>query len=156
MNEKTVLITGATDGIGKITAEKLADAGVKLLIHGRNPQKIISVVDELKAKTSNQNIEGYQADLSSLTQIDAKCSKVIEKHPSIDVLINNAGLGPGTEETQNTVLKSEDGYELIFQVNYLAIVRFINNLLPALKSSKGRIVNVASAAQIPINFDNVM
>ena len=156
MNKKTILITGATSGIGRITAEKLAQRGDTVLIHGRSQEKIDATVKEIKESTSNQSVFGYQADLNKLSDVKRLSEQVLSDYLELDVLINNAGLGPGTDETQTKTLMSEDGYELIFQINYLATVLLSQRLLPALKKAQGRIVNVASAAQAPLELETIM
>ncbi|WP_087020207.1 SDR family NAD(P)-dependent oxidoreductase [Thaumasiovibrio subtropicus] len=156
MTGKTVLITGATDGIGRITATKLAELGATVLLHGRNPAKIDAAIQEIKATTGNEHIIGYQADFADLNQVKQLATAVQNDYSRVDVLINNAGLGPGDEQSQLTTNKSIHGYEMIFQVNYLAIAMLTLALLPAIKRAHGRIVNVASAAQAPLDFDNLM
>lgn len=149
---QTILITGATDGIGEITARKLADRGAHLLIHGRNSEKLDRVAREIPEETGNQTIEKYLADFSSLENVRKLADNVLADHKSIDVLINNAGLG---FEDERQV--SDDGYELRFAVNYLAPFLLTHLLLPALKkAAPSRIVNVSSAGQHPIDFDDVM
>ena len=151
VNEKTILITGATDGIGKLTALRLAKQNARVLIHGRNADKLKNVVAELKNKTGNQNIEGFVADFSSLKEVRKLADDVLSKYQSIDVLINNAGVGFADERY------SKDGYELRFAVNHLAPFLFTQLLLPALKNSApSRIVNVSSAGQQAVDFDDIM
>jgi len=152
VTEQTILITGATDGIGEITAQKLADRDAHLLIHGRTPEKLDRVAKELQEATGNSTIETYLADFSSLANVRQLAEDLLENHNSLDVLINNAGLG--FEEERQV---SEDGYELRFAVNYLAPFLLTHLLLPALKeAAPARIVNVSSAGQQPIDFDDVM
>jgi NAD(P)-dependent dehydrogenase (short-subunit alcohol dehydrogenase family) len=151
LNQQTIFITGATDGIGKLTALQLAQQNVHLLIHGRKPNKLSQVVDEIKTTTGNQNIEGYVADLSSLGQVRQLANDVLSKHNKLDVLINNAGAGFSDKRY------GKDGMELRFTVNYLAPFLLTHLLLPSLKNAvPSRIVNVASAGQAPIQFDDVM
>jgi len=156
MKWKTIVITGSTDGIGKLAALQLAKQNAHMrtahiIVHGRNPEKVRSVVDELKAKAGHQKIDGVTADLSSLDDVRKLAGDVIEKFPAIDVLINNAGVGFADERY------SKDGYELRFAVNYLAPFLLTHLLLPALKkAAPSRIVNVSSAGQSPVNFDDIM
>lgn len=156
MHNKTVLITGSTDGVGRITAEKLALRGATVLIHGRSADKISSTVKCIKQITGNDNIYGYQADLGFLVQTRQLAERVLSEHPKLDILINNAGVGPGGSEEQLKRTVSEEGYELRFQVNYLATAMLCQLLLPALKLAKGRIINIASAAQMPLKFEDLM
>ncbi|WP_120497398.1 SDR family NAD(P)-dependent oxidoreductase [Kiloniella sp. EL199] len=153
---RKVLITGATDGVGRITAEKMAIRGATVLVHGRSATKIAAAVEELKQKTGNDQVFGYKADLGSLAEVRDLAEQITSEHPALDVLINNAGLGPGSSEDQLKRLVSQDGYELRLQVNYLATVLLSQLLLPALEKAHGRIINIASAAQSPVQFDDIM
>lgn len=155
MQEKTVLITGATDGIGRITAEKMAQRGATVLLHGRSPKKITQAINEINEASGSDKVFGYQADFSSLTQVKQLAEKVLAEHPKLDVLINNAGLGPGSRQSPS-YQQSEDGHELIFQVNYLATALLALQLMPALKKAQGRLINIASEAQAPLDFDHLM
>ncbi len=151
INKQTILITGSTDGIGKLTALQFAQQQAHVLIHGRNKEKVDRIVKELKETTANKNIEGFTADLSSLDQVRQLANDVLKKHESIDVLINNAGVGTADPRY------SKDGYELRFAVNYLAPFLLTQLLLPALrKAAPSRIVNVSSAGQSPVNFEDIM
>ena len=151
INEQTILITGSTDGIGKLAALKLAEQNAHVLVHGRNKEKVNKVVEELKSETGNKNIDGLTADFSSLKEVKKLAEEILSKYKSIDVLINNAGVG------FDEFSKSKDGYELRFAVNHLAPFLFTRTLLPALKNAApSRIVNVSSAGQYPIDFDDIM
>lgn len=152
VDEQTILITGSTDGIGKLTAQKLAEKGANVLLHGRNPEKVTRVADEIRASSGNDNIEEYIADFAALKNVRSLADDVLSYHDSLDVLINNAGIG--FSDTRQT---SEDGYELRFAVNYLSHFLLTHLLLPALQNgAPSRIVNVSSAGQHPIDFDDVM
>lgn len=151
IDQQKILITGATDGIGKRTALLLAGRKAHVLIHGRNRDKLARAVAELKEASANENIEGFAADLSSLAEVRGLAEQVLAQHPELDVLINNAGVGSADEGL------SKEGYELRFAVNYLAPFLLTRLLLPGLKrAAPARIVNVASAGQHPIDFDDVM
>jgi NAD(P)-dependent dehydrogenase (short-subunit alcohol dehydrogenase family) len=140
-----VLITGATDGLGRGLARAVAAAGGIVLVHGRSPERIDATLAEFPGA------RGYRADLSSLAQVRALAHEVREVERRLDVLVNNAGIGTG----ERTL--SADGYELRFAVNYLAGFQLTHELLPLLEASApARIVNVASAGQMPIDFDDVM
>ncbi|MGH2648402.1 MAG: SDR family NAD(P)-dependent oxidoreductase, partial [Ginsengibacter sp.] len=95
MSTQTILITGATDGIGKLTAIDLAkqNKDAAILIHGRNKEKLDKVTKEIKEKTSNQNVETYVADFSSLKEVRQLAKDILDKHDNINILINNAGAG---------------------------------------------------------------
>ena len=158
VKDQSILITGSTDGIGKLTALKLAKQNAHVLIHGRNKEKVKRVVDEIKKESGNQNIEGLTADFSSLAEVRKLGGEVISKYKKIDVLINNAGVGYSDPRY------SKDGYELRFAVNYLAPFLFTQLLLPSLRNAAkvpgrketARIVNVSSIGQLPINFEDIM
>lgn len=151
IKDQKILITGATDGIGKLTALKFAEQNAHLIFHGRNKEKLDKVINDIKASTGNENIEGMTADFSSLDEVRNLSDEFLKKHTSLDVLINNAGSGFADER------KSKDGYELRFAVNFLAPFLLTHLLLPALKkAAPSRIVNVSSAGQYPINFDDIM
>ncbi len=142
---KVVLITGATDGLGRGLARAVAGAGGIVLVHGRSQARIDETLAELPGA------RGYRADLSSLDEVRRVAGEVRDAEPRLDVLVNNAGIGTGEREL------SQDGYELRFAVNYLAGFLLTRELLPALEASApARIVNVASAGQMPIDFDDVM
>jgi NAD(P)-dependent dehydrogenase (short-subunit alcohol dehydrogenase family) len=151
MNTQTILITGATDGIGKLTAIALAKKSMHLLIHGRNKEKLKKFIEEIKSETNNQNIDGFTADLSSMSEVRQLAKDVLSKETGIDVLINNAGAGFADKRY------GKDGTELRLAVNYLAPFLLTHLLLPALKeAAPSRIVNVSSAGQSPIKFEDIM
>ena len=152
MTDKTVLITGSTDGIGKLTAHELASRGARVLVHGRDRPKTEHVAKDLRTSTGNGRAECYLADFSSLDNVRMLAREVSKQHDELDVLINNAGIGFGSERQT-----SEEGYELRFTVNYLAPFLLTHLLLPSLrKASPSRVVNVSSAGQYPIDFNDLM
>ena len=153
MNTQTIFITGATDGIGKLTAHDLAkqNKNATILIHGRSRNKLDKVIEEIKSASSNQNIEGYVADLSSIDEVRHMAKDILSKHDTIDILINNAGAGFAAPRY------GKDRTETRLAVNYLAPFLLTHLLLPAIKkASPSRIVNVSSAGQSPIHFDDIM
>ena len=151
---KTVLITGSTDGVGRHVASRLAAAGAKVLIHGRDRSRGERLIDEIKQATGAEPTF-YQADLSSLADTRKLAEAVLADRKRLDVLVSNAGIGSQNEGPARQT--SEDGYELRFAVNYLAGFLLVHLLLPLLKASApSRIVNVASLGQHPIDFDDVM
>lgn len=153
MAGKTVLITGSTDGMGREVATRLGALGAHVIVHGRNAARGGEVVAEINAGPGTA--EFYQADLGNLDEVRDLAARVILNHQQLHLLINNAGLGSGFADGQRTL--SADGYEMIFQVNYLAHYLLTELLLPTIKASApARIVNVASGAQTPVNFDDVM
>lgn len=136
---KTILITGSTDGIGLLTAKKLAAEGHKVLLHGRSVPKLESAAAEVGG-----DVETYTADLSDLGAVRKLAEKIRTKHAKLDVLINNAGV----LKAPQTVL--ENGQDIRFVVNTLAPYLLTELLLPIIPVD-GRVVNLSSAAQAQIN-----
>jgi NAD(P)-dependent dehydrogenase (short-subunit alcohol dehydrogenase family) len=154
MAGKTVLVTGSTDGVGRYLAAKLAAAGAKVLIHGRDKARGKSLADEIRGRGHIEPIF-YPADLSSLSGARQLAQAVTAGHKRLDVFISNAGIGSRTLGAERRT--SVDGHELRFAVNYLSGFLLAYLLLPLLKTSApSRIVNVASLGQHPIDFDDVM
>jgi NAD(P)-dependent dehydrogenase (short-subunit alcohol dehydrogenase family) len=150
VGEKTIVITGATDGLGKGLADELAPGGARLILHGRNEEKGQALLEELEPKAKGE-LEWRRADFSSLDEVE-RLAEDLSEEERVDVLVNNAGIGTagGREE-------SADGHELTFQVNYLAPFLLTRRLLPLIeRTAPARIVNVSSAGQAPIDFDDVM
>lgn len=152
---KTILITGSTDGIGKLAALQLAEAGHQVYLHGRDADKLAGVIAEVQAVATGEavnNIDGFVADFSDLTDVLKMAAEVTEKLPKLDVLINNAGI----YTTASAMTK--DKLDIRFVVNYLAPYELTNALLPLLKKSgeacivSPRIINLSSAAQAPISY----
>jgi NAD(P)-dependent dehydrogenase (short-subunit alcohol dehydrogenase family) len=149
--EATILVTGATDGLGKRVAFELAAGGATVLLHGRSRKRLEATLEEAREGTGSEKLGFYLADLSSLSEVRTLAERVLTEQDRLDVLINNAGVIAGERR------ESEDGYELTFAVNYLAHFLLTHLLLPLLRdSAPARVVNVASAGQSPIDFDDVM
>ena len=149
--EATILVTGATDGLGRRVAQELAAKGATVLLHGRSPERLEATLEELRSQTGSEKVNSYLADLFSLAAVRHLAERIFSEHDRLDVLVNNAGvISPERRE-------SEDGYELTFAVNYLSHFLLTRLLLPLLKdSAPARIVNVASAGQSPLDFSNLM
>jgi NAD(P)-dependent dehydrogenase (short-subunit alcohol dehydrogenase family) len=154
--EQTILITGATDGLGRALARALAASEATILLHGRDDARGRETIEEIEDETENENLEWQRADLSSLDEVREMAERIENEHDRLDALVNNAGIGtnlPGDGER----VESRDGYELRFAVNYLAPFLLTRKLEPLLVSSApARVVNVSSAGQAPIDFDDVM
>ena len=145
--KKSVLITGSTDGIGKLVAIKLAKDGHEIYLHGRNPDKLATVISEIKAQTENNNIRGFVADFSNLDAVKQMAHQAKEDISKLDVLINNAGVYKSSNS------HSKDGLDIRFVVNYLAPFLLTNELITLLKKvASPRIINLSSAAQSSINY----
>ena len=122
-----------------------------MLVHGRSPERLEATLEELRGQTSSQKVGSYLADLSSLAAVRDLAERILSEYDRLDVLVNNAGII--VQERK----ESEDGYELTFAVNYLSHFLLTSLLLPLLKdSAPARVVNVASAGQSPIDFDDPM
>ncbi|WP_102127513.1 SDR family oxidoreductase [Deinococcus planocerae] len=153
MQGKTVLITGATGGIGQATARALARQGARVVIVGRDARKAQAVTGELRDQTGNADVDFLIADLSSLASVRLLARDFRANHPHLHVLINNAG---GVNQTRQV---TPDGYELTFAVNHLAPFVLTQELLGTLRATPGaRIVNVSSSAQAQghIDFGDLM
>jgi NAD(P)-dependent dehydrogenase (short-subunit alcohol dehydrogenase family) len=143
----TALITGATDGLGRHVARDLAARGWTILLHGRSRERADETLAELGGGRA------YVADLSSLAEVRRLAGEVLANEERLDVLVNNAGLGSAAGEGRQ---ESADGLELLFAVNYLSHFLLTTRLLELLKrSAPARIVNVASAGQQAIDFEDV-
>ncbi len=152
IEQQIILITGATDGLGRAVASELADQGATLLLHGRSEERGKRTLAAIKAQSGNNKLKYYRADFESLAKVRDLAGRIAAEHDRLDVLLNNAALGidPARRVTA-------DGHESTFQVDYLApftLSYLLETLLIA--SAPSRIVNVASAGQAPINFDDIM
>ncbi|ADH67331.1 MULTISPECIES: SDR family NAD(P)-dependent oxidoreductase [Nocardiopsis] len=142
----TILVTGASDGLGRALAEDLAAAGHRLLLHGRDTGRLAQVA----ADTGG---EVYRADLSSLAGAKRLAAEVAARHDRLDVLVNNAAVGFRIDGAERTT--SADGHELRLAVNYLAPVLLTRELLPLLRrSAPSRVVNIASRGQQELDLED--
>lgn len=156
LDQQTILITGATDGLGRALAAELAATGATLLLHGRDEHRGRETVEQISDATGNRSVHWLRADLSSLVEVRGLAEQVISEYEELHGLVNNAGIGT-TLPRDGGRMESRDGNELRFAVNYLAGYQLTRPLLPLLKrSAPARIVNVSSAGQAPIDFDDVM
>ena len=138
---KTILITGSTDGIGLLTAKKLASEGHEVLLHGRNEAKLDAAAAEIGGQT-----ERYAADLSRMADVRAMADAVSQNHARLDVLINNAGVLKAPNP------RTAEGFDIRFMVNTFAPYVLTRQLLPIIPK-EGRIINLSSAAQAPVDLD---
>ena len=146
---RTALVTGATDGVGRVVATALAGQGWRVLAHGRDATRGSSLVN---AKADGEALF-LRADLGSLDEVRRLAEQVRASTDRLHLLINNAGVGTAGRGRET----SADGHELRFAVNYLAHFLLTYELLPLLKASApSRIVNVSSAGQQAIDFSDVM
>ncbi|MAT59269.1 MAG: hypothetical protein CMF23_14955 [Ignavibacteriae bacterium] len=144
MKNRKILITGATDGIGKTTAVKLAEMGHSIIVHGRSEEKCKSVLHEIKSKNSSYVV----GDLSSFEEIYKISEQLHSSHEKIDTLLNNAGV------YMNSRKPTKEGYEMTFAVNHLSVFLLTHLLFDLIKkSSSGRIVTVSSLANVRGRID---
>jgi NAD(P)-dependent dehydrogenase (short-subunit alcohol dehydrogenase family) len=152
MKNKIVVITGATGGMGRVTAEALAKMGATVVILARNKTKAETTVQEIKSATGNANISFIEMDLDSLASVKKAADELKRRYEKIDVLINNAGVTLDKRQLTN------DGFERTFQVNHLSHFLLTHLLLDQIKAAgKGRIINLSSGAQAmgKIDFSNL-
>jgi len=148
---KTVLVTGSTDGVGRLVARRLGAAGAQVLVHGRDAERGVQAVAEIEKAGGAATF--LRADLASLADLRRLAAAVQDATDRLAVLINNAGISTAGGVRQVSV----DGFELRFAVNYLAGFLLTSLLLPLLRSSApARVVNVSSAGQQAIDFADVM
>jgi NAD(P)-dependent dehydrogenase (short-subunit alcohol dehydrogenase family) len=153
--DSVALVTGATDGLGRALAERLAQIGMSVHIHGRNEEKLERAAREIVTATGNERVFPHRADLASLAEVRALADEIAAL-PALHLLINNAGIGSGYPDSRERQ-ESADGLELRFAVNYLAGFVLTERLLPLLqRSAPARIVMVASRGQAAIDFDDPM
>lgn len=141
MNGKTVLVTGATGGIGLATAKSLAGLGATVIVHGRNPEKLDRALQAVRQESGRDDVSSWLCDFTSLREVRDRARELLARVPRLDVLVNNAGgIFPKRVLTK-------DGYELTFAVNHLAPMLLTQELLPALRAAApSRVVTVASTA----------
>lgn len=149
IDHQTILVTGATSGLGRALVQRLAAAGTRVIAHGRDAAWLARTREEIRAATG-RTVHTVQADLAELAQVQRMAEEVLHRYPQLHALVNNAGVGFGPPGGQREI--SADGIELRFAVNHLAsylLARRLAGLLVA--SAPARIVQVASAGQQPLD-----
>ena len=148
--QMVALVTGSTSGLGKEVARQLAAHGVHVIVHGRNIERGELLVEEIEEAGGSARF--YPADFALMANVQELANRIKEDYDRLDLLLNNAGLSArGTEEAQIT----DDGNELLLQVNYLSHFLLTHELLPMLQASApARIIHTASGAQAPLDFDD--
>jgi retinol dehydrogenase-14 len=152
MNGKVVLVTGATNGVGKVTALELAKMGASVVITGRNREKTRLTASEIRLKSGNPSVDCLVGDLSSLAQVRQLAAGLRQKYDRLDVLVNNAGAIFARRYV------TVDGYEMTFAFNHLAYFLLTNLLLDMLKASApARVVSVSSRSHrmAQLDFDDL-
>ena len=148
MKNPICLITGATEGVGKVTALELAKKGFTIVVAARNANKAEALKKEIETSTGNTSCDSIVADLGSLGQVRQLAETFRRRYSTLDVLINNAGVFLPTRT------ETEDGCEMMFQVNYLSPFLLTNLLLEELqKSEQGQIINLSSSVYAIGKFD---
>jgi retinol dehydrogenase-14 len=143
-----VLVTGASDGIGKETAAQLAARGARVILHGRDPGRVEAAAKEVDRRSGSWPVGQELADLSSLDEVRQLAARLVDHHPRLDVLIHNAGVFMPKRQV------TADGFESTFAINHLAGFTLAHLLLPALQESpQGRIVFVSSGAHFSARLD---
>ncbi len=148
-NKKTILITGATSGIGKATLLELAHTPNRYIFIARNKEKAEQTKREIIEKSKNKDVDYYLADFSRIEEVKKVANQILEKEAQINILINNAGiLGPDNKQI------TDEGFELTFATNHLSAFLLSNLLLPLLEKSDGaRVINVSSEAHRITRFN---
>jgi NAD(P)-dependent dehydrogenase (short-subunit alcohol dehydrogenase family) len=150
INDLVVLITGSTDGLGREVARRVAARGAHVIVHGRSQERGSALVEEITRERKG-SARFYAADLASLDRVKTFAETIRRDYTRLDVLVNNAGVWLANRQI------SADGHEMQFAVNYLAGFLLTRTLLPLIvDSAPSRIINVASGAQSPIDFSDVM
>jgi NAD(P)-dependent dehydrogenase (short-subunit alcohol dehydrogenase family) len=149
LDEQTILITGATGGLGRALVHRAAGHGATVVAHGRDERRLRDLALEVEEATGT-SIDTVAADLADLREVDRLADSVLDTYDRLDVLVNNAGVGFGVPDGPREV--SADGIELRFAVNHLAAYRLAGRLAKLLEvSAPSRIVQVASAGQLALD-----
>jgi NAD(P)-dependent dehydrogenase (short-subunit alcohol dehydrogenase family) len=149
---KVILVTGATDGLGKAVSFALAERGGTVLLHGRDERRLTDTAAEIAVRAPEAIVRTYRADFASLKDVRDMAATIVDREPRLDILISNAGIGFPSERRE-----SLDGNELVLQVNHLAGYLLVCDLIDLLATSApARIVFVASAGQQAIDFSDFM
>ncbi|MDO6426711.1 SDR family NAD(P)-dependent oxidoreductase [Thalassotalea sp. 1_MG-2023] len=146
---KTILITDATDGIGFETAKALVAQGHRLLIHGRNEEKLANTLQRLNKANPTTPIQGFLADLTQFYEVNQLINDIKQKANHLDIIINNAGV------LKTKTVKTNESLDVRFLVNTLSPYVLTLGLIDLL-ADNGRIVNLSSAAQASVNIDALM
>ncbi|MAS34871.1 MAG: short-chain dehydrogenase [Anaerolineaceae bacterium] len=152
MRGKVVLVTGATNGIGQVTARELARMGATTVIAGRNAEKLQATVEEIRQQAPDAQVDSLRADLSLMTDVRTLAETFLNRYDRLDVLVNNAGAGASQRHI------TPEGFERMFALNHLSYFLLTYLLLDKLKASApARVINVASDAHrsVRLDFDNL-
>ena len=152
---QNVLVTGATDGVGRDLAARMAQLGATVLVHGRDADRLEETVAEVRRRTGATDVHALRADLACLAEVDDLADEVGRRVDRLHLLVSNAGVGAGPPDGPREL--SHDGYELRFAVNHLASRHLARRLTPLLcAGAPSRIVQVASRAQEALDPDDLL
>jgi NAD(P)-dependent dehydrogenase (short-subunit alcohol dehydrogenase family) len=150
IDQQVILVTGATSGLGRALAQRLASLGAQVVVHGRDQGRLDAVCEQIRDAVPGARLHPAPADLSSLDEVGQLADRVLDEHAALHALVNNAGIGFGRDRSKRDT--SRDGIELRLAVNHLAGALLIRRLLPRLQeSAPARIVQVASLGQAPFD-----
>lgn len=145
---RTVVVTGATSGIGRAAAQRFAALGARVVLIARSQERGERAAAEIRAATGNSEVAVVVGDLASLESVKAAAATIVEQEAAVDVLVNNAGVLPPAREL------SVDGHELTFATNVLGMVALTEGLLPRLvATAPSRIINVSSGGMYTAKLD---
>jgi NAD(P)-dependent dehydrogenase (short-subunit alcohol dehydrogenase family) len=147
-NDKTVLVTGASDGVGYATARRLVDDGASVFVHANDQRRGDDAIAGLiKDGAEPVRLHLVVADFTRLAEVASLADQLVAKLPALDVLINNAAIAAPERRTY-----SDDGHEITFQVNYLAAYILTTALIDRIAKVHGRVLNVSSAVHLGGNL----
>lgn len=145
---RTVMITGATEGIGRAAAERLALLGAHTVLIARNPEKLAAVAQEIREHTGSDAVEAVTCDLSSLASVRAAAAEILDRFPAIHVLVNNAGV------MRHERTETADGYETVWATNILGPYVLTELLLERIvASAPSRVIEVSSGGMLSERID---
>lgn len=150
----TALVTGATDGVGREVATRLAQLGATVLVHGRDDARIEATIAVIRERTGACDLRPLRADLSRLAEVDTLADEVLASVGELHLVVSNAGVGFGPPDGGREV--SPDGHELRWAVNHLAPHHLLRRLAPLLRrSAPARVVAVTSIGQAALDLDDL-
>lgn len=151
-SDAVIIVTGATNGIGLVTAHELARTGATVVVVGRNPQRVEAAIAHIRQDLPTANLDSFVADLSRISEVQLLAQYIAQTYSRVDVLVNNAGAFYQSRQL------SADGVEMTFALNHMAPFVLTNLLLNQLRASApARIINVSSAAHqgAKMDFDDI-
>lgn len=154
-HEQNALVTGATDGVGRALATRMAQLGATVLVHGRDGDRLEETVAEIRRRTGSTDLHALRADLACLADVEQLADEVGRRVDRLHLLVSNAGIGVGPPDAEREV--SDDGIELRFAVNHLAAFHLTRRLVPLLEAgAPARVVQVVSRSQEALDADDLL